>query len=146
VRLNLLRRRAEGVILKWQEECRPTATIVLIDQPTIVNNPTGQRPVENIVSSPISRRYGGIQPANSGREEMFGAEAPIWPFLRRFGGPENPLKPVADTRVFETYPVLALIELGWRKTHKMRNRVFRQLCQLGKAALWVSCELLPRTL
>jgi hypothetical protein len=77
---------------------------------------------------------------------MFGAEAPIWPFLRRFGGPENPLKPVADTRVFETYPVLALIELGWRKTHKMRNRVFRQLCQLGKAALWVSCELLPRTL
>src|SRR5207245_6781842 len=27
--------------------------------------------------------------------------------------PANPLEPVADTRVLETYPVLAMIALGW---------------------------------
>jgi predicted RNase H-like nuclease len=104
---------AEGIILKWQAEQVPTATMVLLDQPTIVTNPEGQRPVENIVGSPVSLRYGGMQPANTSKKEMFGTEAPIWPFLTRFGGPANPLEPVAGTRVFETYPVLAMIALLW---------------------------------
>jgi predicted RNase H-like nuclease len=106
-------RAAEGVILKWQAERVPTATIVLLDQPTIVKNAAGQRPVENIAGSPVSLRYGGMQLANTAREEMFGKEAPVWPFLTRFGGPTDPLEPIADTRVFETYPVLAMIALGW---------------------------------
>jgi predicted RNase H-like nuclease len=106
-------RAAEDVILKWQTEQVPTATVVLLDQPTIVTNTAGQRPVENIVGSPIGLRYGGMQPANTGKAEMFGEGAPVWPFLARFGGPADPLKPVADTRVFETYPVLAMIALGW---------------------------------
>ena len=104
---------AQGVILKWQAEQLPTSTIVLLDQPTIVENPTGQRTVENIVGSAVSRRHGGMQPANTSREEMFGRDAPIWPFLTRFGGPADPLEPVADTRMFETYPVLAMIALLW---------------------------------
>jgi len=104
---------AEDVILKWQAEQAPTATIVLLDQPTIVTNAAGQRPVENIVGSPVGLRHGGMQPANTAREEMFGKEAPVWPFLTRFGGPADPLEPIADTRVFETYPVLAMIALGW---------------------------------
>jgi len=86
---------------------------MLLDQPTIVNNAAGQRPVENIVGSPVSRRYGGMQPANIAKEEMFGKETPVWPFLPRFGGPADPLEPVEGTRVFETYPVLAMIALGW---------------------------------
>jgi predicted RNase H-like nuclease len=106
-------RQAEGIILKWQKEQVPTATIVLLDQPTIVTNAAGQRPVENIVGSPVSLRYGGMQPANTSKEKMFGKEAPAWPFLTRFGGPADPLEAVADTRVFETYPVLAMIALGW---------------------------------
>jgi predicted RNase H-like nuclease len=106
-------REAEGVILKWQAEQVPTATIVLLDQPTIVKNAAGQRPVENLVGSLVSLRYGGMQPANTTKKEMFGKEAPVWPFLTRFGGPADPLEPVADTRVFETYPVLAMIALGW---------------------------------
>jgi predicted RNase H-like nuclease len=44
---------------------------------------------------------------------MFGTEAPVWSFLNRFGGPADPLAPIADTRVFETYPVLAMIALVW---------------------------------
>lgn len=40
---------AEQVILKWQHEQKPKATIVLFDQPTIVKNAAGQRPVENLL-------------------------------------------------------------------------------------------------
>lgn len=44
---------------------------------------------------------------------MFGSNAPIWPFLARFGGAADPLAPVAGTSIIETYPVLAVIALGW---------------------------------
>jgi predicted RNase H-like nuclease len=107
---------AEQVILKWQAEHLPTATIVSLDQPTIVKNAVGQRPVENIVGSPVGLRYGGMQPANTGRGEMFGEQAPVWRFLTRFGGPADPLKPIADTCVFETYPSLTMIALDWMLT------------------------------
>ncbi|MEO8052884.1 MAG: hypothetical protein ABI833_20935 [Acidobacteriota bacterium] len=30
--------RAEGIILKWQADMVPAATVLLLDQPTIVNN------------------------------------------------------------------------------------------------------------
>lgn len=103
---------AQEAILDWQAESTPSATIVLLDQPTIVTNPEGQRPVENIVGSAVSR-YGGMQPANRSKKEMFGTEAPVWDFLKRFGGAANPLGPVAGTLVIETYPVLAMIALGW---------------------------------
>jgi len=105
--------KAEDVILSWQAKHAPTATIILLDQPTVVTNSSGQRPVENIVASPVSLRYGGIQPANTGRLDMFGVNAPVWPFLNRFGGPANPLEPAAGTQVLETYPVLTVIALGW---------------------------------
>jgi hypothetical protein len=75
---------AEQFILKWQAEHLPTATIVSLDQPTIVKIAVGQRPVENIVGSPVGLRYGGMQPANTGRDEMFGEQAPVWRFLTRF--------------------------------------------------------------
>lgn len=104
---------AENVILKWQLKKSPVVTLVLLDQPTIVKNESGQRPVENIVGSLVSLRYGGVQPANTSRAGMFGNEAPVWSFLNRFGGSADPLEPVVDTRVFETYPVLAMIALGW---------------------------------
>jgi predicted RNase H-like nuclease len=59
------------VVKGWQAEWKPTATVQLLDQPTIVSNATGQRPVENIVSSVVSRRYGGMQPSSRSRVEMF---------------------------------------------------------------------------
>ena len=104
---------AQAAILKWQAERVPMSTIILLDQPTIVENSRGQRIVENIVGPTVSRRRGGMQPANTSRKEMFGGDAPIWPFLIRFGGPANPLEPVGDTHVIETYPVLTLIALLW---------------------------------
>src|SRR6185295_8831374 len=86
---------AEVVILGWQAEHEPVATVILLDQPTIVGNEKGQRPVDNIVGSPVSLRYGGMQPANTGKANMFGTDAPVWPFLERFGGPADPLGPLA---------------------------------------------------
>jgi predicted RNase H-like nuclease len=106
-------RQAEEVILKWQAELAPKTAIVLLDQPNIVPNPRGQRPAENIVGSPVGLRYGGMQPANKFKKEMFGSEVPLWPFLTRFAGPANPLAPHAGTSVIETYPVLVMIELEW---------------------------------
>lgn len=106
-------REAEAIIAGWQAEHAPAATLVLLDQPTIVTNAAGQRTVEHVVSSAVSRRYGGMQPANTGRLAMFGRDAPLWPFLTRFGGAADPLQPVTDTCVFETYPVLLMIALGW---------------------------------
>jgi predicted RNase H-like nuclease len=105
--------RAQEVILAWQDQENPTATIVMLDQPTIVRNATGQRPVENLVASVVSRRYGGMQPANTSREGMFDQQAPIWRFLARFGGPADPRGPLVHPAVYETYPVLAIIALGW---------------------------------
>jgi predicted RNase H-like nuclease len=104
---------ASLLIQNWQAAFKPDQTIIMLDQPTIVPNPTGSRPVENLVSSPVSRRYGGVQPANTSKSTMFGNQAPVWHFLNQFGGPANPLNPAGDTQVIETYPVLGLISMGW---------------------------------
>ncbi len=143
-------RQAESTILNWQSQMKPEATIVLLDQPTIVKNVSGQRPVENLVGSPVSRRYGGMQPANTAKKEMFGRDAPVWRFLTRFGGPADPLEPLTGTWVIETYPVLTMIALGWTlldsrpsgrlpKYNPARKKTFsisdwRHVCQLTSTA------------
>jgi predicted RNase H-like nuclease len=97
----------------WRQERKPDRVLILIDQPTIVPNATGQRPVENIVSSAISKRRGGMQPANTGRAGMFCENAPVWPFLSYCGGATNPFAPTGPVQVYETYPALAMIAFGW---------------------------------
>jgi predicted RNase H-like nuclease len=104
---------AEQAIIGWQATHAFEQTIILIDQPTIVRNAKGQRPVEHIVASLVSRRYGGMQPANTGRQGMFDEGAPIWPFLDRFGGPSDLLSCSRHTEIFETYPVLTIIAHDW---------------------------------
>ncbi|HKE21045.1 MAG TPA: DUF429 domain-containing protein [Bryobacteraceae bacterium] len=107
---------AETIIRDWRTKCQPDSTLIFLDQPTVVPNSQGQRPVENIVSSCVSARGGGMQPANTARTDMFGPQAPIWVFLKGFGGAANPLVPRGDCLVIETYPVLILIALGWTLT------------------------------
>ena len=105
---------AGNVIRRWQAEQSPTSTVILLDQPTIVSNSTGQRPVENIVSSCVSLRHGGMQPASTARADMYGPNAPVWTYLAEFGGAVDPFALVGnDAAVIETYPVLAIIALGW---------------------------------
>ena len=110
---------AEQVVRNWQVEWNSTATVQLLDQPTIVKNIAGQRPVENLAGCSVGLRCGGMQPGNRSRVEMFGDGAPVWRYLEQFGGPANPLVgPV--TGVIETYPVLTMIALGWTRPHCTR--------------------------
>jgi predicted RNase H-like nuclease len=104
---------ASEMIAAWQAAHMPSSTLVLVDQPTIVENETGQRPVERIVCSAVGRRRGGMQPANKSRADMFGGDAPVWEFLTRFGGAADPFDGATPTSVLETYPVLAMISMGW---------------------------------
>jgi predicted RNase H-like nuclease len=148
---------AEQLILDWQRQFRPNRTLVLLDQPTIMVNPTGQRPVEGIVAPSVSLRLGGMQPASQSRIEMFGAAAPVWNFLRRFGGAADPLRLTDGTQVIETYPVLVLIALRWlqngrgvsgllpkynpQRTKAFSSNDWRFVCE--RAAAFFACHSTP---
>jgi predicted RNase H-like nuclease len=100
----------------WKKDHDLTATLILIDQPIIVENKSGQRDVENLVSSTVGKRYGGVQPANKGKVEMFGKGAPILKFLDDHYACLDPTKFTQSqlaTWVIETYPVLTMIALNW---------------------------------
>ena len=105
------------------EELKSTHDYVLIaiDQPTIVPNQTGSRPVDRVAASLISRLGGGVQPANQGKTKsgrtiqskvrMFGPEAPIWRFLRRIDAVQNPPQSrsaATGRHAIEVFPALAL--------------------------------------
>ncbi len=86
--------------------------IIAIDQPLIVPNPTGSRPVEGVFRPLLGHLGGAIQPSNTGRIGMFDAEAPLWPFLRDLVADQDPLAiPGADAGrfAFECWPVAAQI-------------------------------------
>lgn len=109
---------AANLIKGWQEKHQPITTLILIDQPTVVPNMRGQRPVENIVGSSVSRRYGGVQPSSRSKQELFGDDAPIWAFINSFDGACNPtnlscLHQKRQNCVIETYPALAMLAMGW---------------------------------
>ena len=101
------------IIHQWQQQWQPEQTWVGIDQPVIVPNMTGQRPVEHILCALISRRRGGMQPAYRAKTNLFGDAAPIWQFLAGFEGDPTQLIPTQATQVFEVYPTLLLLHLDW---------------------------------
>lgn len=85
--------------------------LVALDQPTIVPNDTGSRPVDKVAASLISYIGGGVQPANRSKKDMFGDDAPIWRFLKRLGAKEDPERSrTAKSGLFivEVFPALAL--------------------------------------
>ncbi len=85
--------------------------LVAMDQPTLVPNETGSRPVERVAASLISALKSGVQYANRSREALFGAYAPVWSFIERFDARENPPAARAATsglHMIEVYPALAL--------------------------------------
>ena len=91
-------------------------TLVALDQPTIVPNATGARPVERLAASMMSWLGGGVQPANTGRTGLFCAVAPIWRFLAALGAiddPERAARADAGLFVMEVFPAMALATLGF---------------------------------
>lgn len=92
-------------------------TLVALDQPTIVPNSTGMRPVEKVVASLISWMGGGVQPANLNRAIFFGRNAPIWEFLRRLSAAEDPEAARTANQgvhLIEVFPALAFASLESR--------------------------------
>ena len=97
-------------------ELRATGPVVIaIDQPLVVPNASSLRPVDRVAGSPIGKRGGGVQPANTSRADMFGAGAPIWKFLREVAPTSidprvRPSGP-GDVWVLEVFPALASVGL-----------------------------------
>ena len=85
--------------------------LIALDQPTLVPNEKGMRPVERVAHSFLCTLKSAAQPAYRGKEALFGAYAPIWSFLERLKARENP--PAARTmthglHLIEVFPALAL--------------------------------------
>ena len=88
--------------------------IIALDQPTIVNNVSGIRPVERIAGSIVNRLGGGVQPANQGRAGMFGASAPVWRFIQALQAIQNPFTARTEHQgrfLIEVFPALAIPSL-----------------------------------
>lgn len=87
--------------------------LIAIDQPTLVPNYDGSRPVDRVAGSLISRLRAGVQPARQGGigAPMFGEGAPIWSFLAAVEAKQNPIeaRSAATGRfLMEVFPALAL--------------------------------------
>lgn len=119
--------------------------VIGIDQPLVVPNPTGCRPVERVLGSLISCLNGGMQPSNRSKATMFGDGAPIWPFLRELDADIDWRRSVGAVRgrfAIEVYPAVAFAglfaafsERGRLPKYNPKGRLFcqddwRQLCDL----------------
>lgn len=85
--------------------------LVAIDQPTVVPNQTGQRPVDGVARSLIAQLRSGVQPANRSKATMFGPNAPIWRFLERLRASQDPAAArtaASGLYLLEVFPALAL--------------------------------------
>ena len=87
--------------------------LIGMDQPTIVENYSGMRPVEKVVGSLIGRLKSGVQPANCKRKE-FGPNAPFRRFLNEIDVLQDPMTARVSQEgayLVEVYPGLALTAL-----------------------------------
>ncbi|MFY8193786.1 MAG: DUF429 domain-containing protein [Novosphingobium sp.] len=86
-------------------------SLVALDQPTVVPNAAGSRPVDKVAASLISFVGGGVQPANRSKIGMFCDDAPIWSFISGLGATEDPIlarTASAGHFLIEVFPALAL--------------------------------------
>lgn len=112
----------EGLRYINGHKLRFARTVVAIDQPTIVPNSSGGRPAERLAGSVLGYSGGGVQPANTGKADLFGPQAPIWDFKRNLGADDDPeAARDADCGLFliEVFPALALP--GLHATFASRN-------------------------
>jgi predicted RNase H-like nuclease len=90
-------------------------TLVGLDQPSLVPNSTGMRPVDRVAASLASWLGGGVQPANRGKLGMFCDASPIWRFLVALDAVQDQERArVATDGIFlmEVFPALALPSLA----------------------------------
>jgi predicted RNase H-like nuclease/L-amino acid N-acyltransferase YncA len=88
--------------------------VIGVDQPLIVLNQTGCRPVERVFQPLMSSVRGAIQPSNRGKTDLFGELAPIWDFLDRLNADIDWTRSIGATsgrHAIEVYPAAALLGL-----------------------------------
>lgn len=89
--------------------------LVAVDQPTLVPNETGCRPVDRVAASLVSYIGGGVQPANRSKTLLFGEAAPFWRFKDALGArecPEESRSSHSGLFLIEVFPALALPALN----------------------------------
>jgi predicted RNase H-like nuclease len=89
-------------------------SLVALDQPTVVPNIAGSRPVDKVAAALVSFVGGGVQPANRSKIGMFCDNAPIWSFLSSLNATEDPIQArtaSAGHFLIEVFPALALPSL-----------------------------------
>ncbi|EDP62727.1 hypothetical protein BAL199_23002 [alpha proteobacterium BAL199] len=97
-------------------------SLVAVDQPTVVRNTSGSRPVDKVAAALVSFVGGGVQPANRSKVGMFCDNSPIWSFLSALKATEDPVEArVARTGQFliEVFPALALPALEDRFARRL---------------------------
>ncbi|WP_181705310.1 DUF429 domain-containing protein [Chthonobacter rhizosphaerae] len=104
----------EGLAFIEEVEVKGVPVLVALDQPTVVPNATGSRPVDKIAATLVSWIGGGVQPANRSKLGMFDDEAPVWQFLEALGAiqhPEEARTASSGRYLIEVFPALALTGL-----------------------------------
>ncbi len=94
-----------------------TRVTIMIDQPTIVPNYVGMRPVEKYIARAISYVGGGVQPSNKSKISMFGADAEIWKFQKEYNfnlDPKRAFMNCTKASLVEVFPALALLSFNSR--------------------------------
>ncbi len=89
-------------------------SLIALDQPLVVPNVTGSRPVDKVAASLVSFVGGGVQPANRSKRGIFCDDAPIWRFLSCLNATQAPLDArtaFAGNFVVEVFPALDLPSL-----------------------------------
>ncbi len=97
-------------------------SLVALDQPTIVPNLSGSRPVDQVAESLVSFVGGGVQPANRGKVGMFCDNAPIWNFISSLHAVQSPHEARKATNghfLIEVFPALALPSLDERFARRL---------------------------
>jgi len=88
-----------------------SVSLIALDQPTVVPNSAGSRPVDKVAGSLVSFVGGGVQPANRSKIGMFCDDSPVWSFLSDLDATQDPIEArTAPTGHFliEVFPALAL--------------------------------------
>ena len=86
-------------------------SLVALDQPTVVPNSAGSRPVDKVAGSLVSFVGGGVQPANRSKIGMFCDDSPVWSFLSDLNATQDPIEArtaPAGHFLIEVFPALAL--------------------------------------
>jgi len=105
---------AEGLSFIAAVEEPGIPMLVALDQPTIVRNEKGCRPVDKVAGSLVSWSGGGVQPANRSKRGMFDNAAPIWRFVEGLSAAQDPEQARSATtgrHLIEVFPALALLGL-----------------------------------